>query len=364
MSVSPRPLTFGVLPWNIQTTNPYQELMAEGMEKIGLGVERLTYQPFLPISQALANSDADVLLLDWAHSFYTSPGTAATLLKTAAGMLDRRRVRHRRIPIIWNVHNLHRHDNRHRTLEQWSFRRLARTVDGIRVFNQNSVLHVRDYLAVPDQIPVRYIPHGHYNQLLGHDSKLDLAEKFGVKSSDFVLLVLGEIREGKGVVGLAKSFCTGRQPGSGVKLIIAGRPQNQSLASELDEVSAAHPDITLHLDYIPNAQMLNFLDLAHFVVLPYERMLNSGMALLALGAGKPLLATEVFQGQFPPDLVLTGPLADPTALIRVVSKARQLDQTQLRRGALDFIKSRDWTIIAEQLHSFGQDLLTKYTTKQ
>lgn len=354
------PLTFGILPWNQQAANPYQQLMAAGMENIGLRVERLSYHPFSPISKAIESSSSDVLVLDWVHSFYTSPSLISTLLKTWAGVFDRRKILTRTVPIIWNIHNLHRHDNRHRRLERWSFRQLARTVDGIRVFNQNSVPVVREYFDVPAHVPVRYIPHGNYRQITGHDPALNLPGRLGVEPTDFVLLLPGEIREGKGVISFIKSFCACCLPNSEVKLVVAGRPQNTALVEELT-AAAIYPNVILHLNHIPDGQWLNFLELAHFVVLPYERILNSGMALLALGAGKPLLASECFAGQFPENIALTGPLAKPAALGPLISRARRLDREQMRLRALEFSKSRDWDTIAVQLRDFGQELLAKYS---
>jgi beta-1,4-mannosyltransferase len=363
-SASPPPV-FGIVPWNEQSTNPYQRLTAQGLEAIGVQVTKIPYSPFNPLSKALQGTPADVLLLDWVHSFYTSPGLASTLVKTLAGALDRHKIRDRTVPIIWNIHNLHRHDNRHRQLEQWSFRQLARAVDGIRVFNEGSIPQVRQYLALPASTPIRYIPHGNYTGILGRDPHLDLSAHWGIDPDDWVLLIPGALREGKGIIPFVKTFCAYHQKmrNPRLKLVIAGSPQTPTLAHALREVVGTHPAVRLHLHYIPDAQLLNFLDLARFVVLPYENMLNSGMAALALSAGKPVLASELFAGHFPENLVFTGKLTEVQSLGTLLERAQRTDQEEIEKEALAFAKTLEWRAIAEKLRIFGAELSNKYPTR-
>ncbi|WP_373330834.1 glycosyltransferase [Salmonirosea aquatica] len=338
--------------------------MAQGFEKVGVQIDKIPYFPFEPLSKTLRITSADVILLDWVHSFYTSPSLIPTVVKTLAGIRDRHKIRHRQVPIIWNIHNLHRHDNRHQLLEQWSFRQLARAVDGIRIFNQCSTSVVQEYLALPASTPIRHIPHGNYSEILGRDPNLDLNQKLGIESEDWTLLILGEIREGKGVVPFVKTFCTYNQNNPGLKLVVAGKPQNSTLARDLMETAATYSSLRLHLQYVPDCQLLNFLDLARFVVLPYENILNSGMAALAFSAGKPVIASELFVGHFPENIVLTGNLHDVQSLGLLIERARQLDEKETRKKVLEFAKTLEWSVIAEQIRLFGEELLMRYPTKK
>jgi glycosyltransferase involved in cell wall biosynthesis len=339
--------------------------MAQGFEEIGVRVDKIPYSPFDPLSKALQGTSADLLLLDWVHSFYTSPGLVSTLVKTLAGVRDRHKIRHRTIPIIWNIHNLHRHDNRHQRLEQWSFRQLARSVDGVRVFNERSIPLVRECLGLPTTTPIRYIPHGNYTGILGHDPHLDLHQQLGIKPDDWVLLIPGDIREGKGVVPFVKTFCAYQhaKPNPRLKLVVAGKPQTPTLARDVVEAAGTHPSVRLHLDYIPDAQWLNVLDIAHFVVLPYENMLNSGMAALALSAGKPVLASELFTGHFPESVVFTGNLTHIESLGILIERAQRVNQEEIRGKALEFARTLEWRTIAKQIRTFGEELLHHYPTR-
>lgn len=365
MPSAPPPLTVGIVPWNESSTNPYQRLTAQGFEEIGVQVDKIPYSPFEPLSKALQGTSADVLLLDWVHSFYTSPGLISTLVKTLAGVRDRHKIRHRTAPIIWNIHNLHRHDNRHQPLEQWSFRQLARAIDGVRVFNERSIPEVREYLALPTATPIRYIPHGNYTEILGRDPYLDLNQQLDIGPDDWVLLIPGDIREGKGVVPFVKTFCAYQQtkPNPRLKLVVAGKPQTTALARDVAEAASTHPSVRLHLHYIPDDQWLNFMDIAHFVVLPYENMLNSGMAALALSAGKPVLASALFTGHFPESVVITGNLTNIESLGVLIERAQRVNQEEIKEKALEFAQTLEWRAIAEQLRIFGEELLSQYPTR-
>src|SRR6266536_2454601 len=151
--------SIGILPW--VGKDQHQINFAEALEKQGYLVERITYRKGLPLSNAL-KKNIDLLILDWVHSFFISDSFLISAIKTFLQFADRQLIRNREVPVIWNMHNLHRHDKKFFKLEQYNFRKLAACANGIRVFNDYSVKEVREYLRLNDHYPIMSIPQGVY----------------------------------------------------------------------------------------------------------------------------------------------------------------------------------------------------------
>src|SRR5205085_5399609 len=123
--------------------------------------------------------------------------------------------------------------------------------------------------------------------------------------------------------------------------------------------SAAQGDarIRLELREIGDDELQLFLNAADLVVLPYERVLNSGSALLALSFGRPVLVPR------------TGPMADLQAAlgdgaVRLYSPPLSSDQLRdaLATAAPDpaavvdrLRMQQDWAAIADRTISLYQE---------
>ena len=78
------------------------------------------------------------------------------------------------------------------------------------------------------------------------------------------------------------------------ELTVAGQCPDRRLRAELHErwPGAGHP-VTLHLDWVPDAEVPALLAAADVVVLPFRRVSTSGSALLALCHGRPLIVPDL-----------------------------------------------------------------------
>ncbi len=348
-----------IYPWNEASVNPYQKLTEGGFRANDVIVNKLNYKTFLPLSHALKHSQADLLLLDWVHSFYTSKSRWLTFAKMLSGIADQWKMKNRKTPIIWNIHNLHRHDGLHKTAERWSLSRLAGKVDGIRVFNEASVAVVRTYFKVPDAVPIRWIPHGNFISVLDGCIDTGLPRHIDIRKDDFVLLIPGEIREGKGIGSFVSTFAAHFRGETNLKLIIAGRPQSKDLREEILRRANAAPNIFFHPEFMPEEQLSGFFNIADFVVLPYDNILNSGMALMAFSAGRPVIASKAFEGHFPAGICLATDLHNPVSLKKTIHEARLQNPAYLRQQTLEFAGRHSWPDITAGLLSFGNELLRR-----
>jgi len=71
--------------------------------------------------------------------------------------------------------------------------------------------------------------------------------------------------------------------------VIAGRPRTEQIRRGLDQLAARDSRILLRPDHVADSELQNYLRAADVVVLPYQEILNSGSAVLALSFDRPVL---------------------------------------------------------------------------
>lgn len=347
----------GIFPWATNTTNPYQELTKKGLEDNRIEVVKPEYHSFLPLYHCLFQvKDVDAIFLDWVHPIYTSPNYSMTLAKTILGSFERLLIKNRNVPIIWNLHNLHRHDKLHQNLERWSFRKLAGVVDGIRVFNEVSKVRVQQYLSLPSDLPVEVIPHGHYIDIFQPYLIQAKRNKFGISEDEKVLLIFGEIRSGKGIEKFIRAFNSQNQ--EGFILIIAGNPQTEAIRQEIEALCKEKNNIILILRRLSDQELGSLFTIVNYAVFPYDYILNSGAALTALSCSLPIIGNNLpaFEELLSSKFSYLGRIQDSNVLGSILSKIKSLSnseyQTQ-RQLALARAKSLSWTSIGAALIDFA-----------
>jgi glycosyltransferase involved in cell wall biosynthesis len=85
----------------------------------------------------------------------------------------------------------------------------------------------------------------------------------------------------------------GRLDDPRARLVVAGKPATAELRTAIETAAARDPRVQLHLREIEDGELQIFLNAADVVVLPYDRILNSGSALLGLSFGRPVLVPGI-----------------------------------------------------------------------
>jgi glycosyltransferase involved in cell wall biosynthesis len=75
-------------------------------------------------------------------------------------------------------------------------------------------------------------------------------------------------------------------------LVIAGEAKS-SYAAKLQEKIAAVKNVALIPEFIPNDRIHLFFSAASVVVLPYQKVLNSGSLILSMSYGLPTIAPNL-----------------------------------------------------------------------
>ncbi len=279
---APTPLR--VLAWPAfenKTGNPYNRLLYEAVEDEGMEVAEFSLQ------RALWGS-YDLWHLHWPDDFlsYRSPVTAAAYVGILLLLLVL--ARQKGTQIVWTIHDLGPHESHHPWLESIFWRFFPRLVDGfITLSDVGREAALRQYPSLR-RVPGVVIPHGHYRPAYPEPVERDAARKeFDLDPDAPVAVYVGRIRPYKSVEPLVHAFRS--VPDEDARLLVTGNPSGPAIERQIRRAASGEDRITLDLRFIPDDQIPVVLGAADLVVLPYEDILHSGSALLALSFHRPVL---------------------------------------------------------------------------
>lgn len=190
---------------------------------------------------------------------------------------------------------------------------------------------------------VRVVPHGSYLGLIPAAMERSHArEKLGLPQEECIVLFFGQIKEVKGLELLVEGFAQARRHMEPARLVIAGKVWKDDFSRYQDLIdSHSLADVTCaHIRYIPDEELATYYGAADVVVLPYRKIYQSGVLLMAMSYGIPVLASDLagmrevitdgengflFRAGDAGDLAerLIAVLADEQGRRRVAARARQ-----------------------------------------
>jgi glycosyltransferase involved in cell wall biosynthesis len=273
-----------VLAWpafNNKTGNPYTSLLYEAVQDLGVSVEDFSG------ARALEGGH-DLWHLHWPDDFlsYASPWTA--LAYVAAELLLMAQARARGVRIVWTIHDLGPHESPHPWLERLFWPLFLPMIDGYITLSEHARDAARRRFPALRAVPGRVVPHGHYRPAYpSPPPRTEARDEWGLPSGAPVLVHVGRIRPYKNVERLVTAFR--RLESDTARLVVAGNPAREALANRIRQAAGADPRVQLALRFLPEEEMASVLSAADLVVLPYDDILHSGTALLALSFNRPVL---------------------------------------------------------------------------
>ena len=188
--------------------------------------------------------------------------------------------------IAWTVHNMESHEKYYARLESLVWNVFLRRVDHvIHLCRQSEIALANDErLCGASHI---LIPHPHYVGTYPNPPDRAAARRdLDIPSDRFVFLFFGMIRPHKGVEELIDAFSAAELLDA--LLIIAGEPI--AFPQERLAGAEAHPQIRLIKGFLDRNRLEALIRACDVVVLPYLKILNSGVAITALSLGRTILA--------------------------------------------------------------------------
>ncbi len=178
---------------------------------------------------------------------------------------------------------------------KWLSRLVYGLADGVIVHNQVSKKEIKEVMNVgEDRITI--IPHGNYLHASGELPETEQAKiRLGLPEHARVLLFFGHIKMVKGLDLLIRAMPIILENHPDAVLCIAGRPMRAEFAKfqELIHELTLHEHCRMFIRFIEDAEVPIFFSAAELVVLPYRRVYQSGVVLLAMSHGKPVLVSDI-----------------------------------------------------------------------
>ncbi|NLZ53195.1 MAG: glycosyltransferase family 4 protein [Thermoanaerobacteraceae bacterium] len=343
-------------------SNPYQRELAEALKRHGVDVTLSDGIGRLPILGAIrARGKPDILHLHWTHGFLIASSRVKTVIKSLRFLFELLVVKFLGIKIVWTVHNLLEHERHHPQLELFFNRILVRLYDHLIVHCSFAREAVIQTYRLPDRskAKISIIPHGHY--INSYENKLSQEEaraRMKLAKEDRVFLYLGQIRPYKGVLQLIDTFRKLESPQA--KLVIAGKPANEAIEAAVKKRCRLDNRILTFLQFVPDREIQLYMNAADVAVFPYQDILTSGAALLAMSFGKPIIIPNI--GCVPEIVDCQGGfLYDPSkeeGLLEALKQALGRDLATMGKHNIDKARNFDWDVIAQKTVEVYQQYLS------
>jgi glycosyltransferase involved in cell wall biosynthesis len=192
--------------------------------------------------------------------------------------------------LIYTPHNLLPHKNRFRHTASWA--RIYKKMDGLIAHSdycRAALMDVFDVesekiFVVPDYICL--------DELANAYGRGESRRAAGLSPEDKIVLFFGYINASKGLGDLIFAFAELRKTMPGVRLIIAGQPEEDfGLYRQILEGLSLVDEVTLDLRYVPLPAALRYFSSADVVALPYRKVCQSPITYLARAFGVPVIVT-------------------------------------------------------------------------
>ncbi|MDD9943344.1 MAG: glycosyltransferase [Myxococcales bacterium] len=277
------PLSVLARPAFAARKNPYTARLYGAMGTVDGGVRVTEWS----LQRALSGR-WDIVHVHWPESVFdhTLPEAMVTSWALLSAVDAARR---RGASLVWTVHNLRAHGQRHTRAED-RFRRVwLERLDGVLALTHAGLQAAREAYPPLRERPAAVVPHPHYRGVYPDDtSRADARRRLELPERGPVVLFFGRVASYKGVPDLVAAF--GQLADPGARLVIAGAPMSTADRAAMAGWPRADNRVRIVPEFIPSTDVQHYFRAADLVVLPFRDILNSGSAILALSFDRRVLA--------------------------------------------------------------------------
>jgi glycosyltransferase involved in cell wall biosynthesis len=261
--------------------NPYTMLLYTEFKRFGEQVNDYSWWKALRYRY-------DVYHLHWPEYYVAHPNPLKTYLGSAIYLLLVAWSRARGARIVWTIHNLGSHNQSRPRTEKFFWEIFTRQVDGYIVLTEHSRTAAQERFPRLAKLPATVIPHGLYgNAYANNTTAIQARRRLQLPESARVVLFFGNIAPYKNLFSLTAALRQLKQ--QDVVLLVAGGCSFKEQEDQLRTESKNDPRIRPYIGFVPADEVQYFFLACDLVVLPFQEILNSGSALLALTFSRPLL---------------------------------------------------------------------------
>lgn len=143
---------------------------------------------------------------------------------------------------------------------------------------------------------ISVVPHGNYLDSIDVLPKKNVSRNILELSAGYkIILFFGQIKEVKGLDILLRSLPAVIDKHPNLKLVIAGKvwKDDYSNYERIISDNCLNSHVISHIHYIADEDVANYYRAADLVVLPYKKIYQSGVLLMAMSYKVPVLASNI-----------------------------------------------------------------------
>lgn len=261
--------------------NPYNALLADALTAAGAEVREFALGD-------LVRARPDIVHLHWPELLFLSTHRPWQARARVAGFARLIRLARRRgTRLVWTVHNDGAHEERSTARVRAALdRMLARDVDAVFSLSEAGERVARERLG--PGVPVFRTRHGDYAGAYPfRDDREAARRELGVAPDARLVVALGQVRGYKNLDQLVAVARRSADPR--LRVVVAGAAGDAATTDAVERAAAGESRVRLEFGRLDDDRMAAWLAASDLVALPYRRILNSGAALLALTARRPVL---------------------------------------------------------------------------
>jgi len=330
--------------------NPYQQNLARHLFAKDVKVDLTKKNSLNELGDLF--SSYNLIHIHWTHPYIIGQTLKHSIKASARFLLLLAAAKRKGIKLVWTVHNLGEHERRYPFFEKSFHMIFSRFVDLMIAHSQFAKEKVVSTYHLGHNVEkVHVVPHGHYiDNYPNNISREEARASLEISLSKKVFLFCGSIRSYKGLPELISAF---KNISSGNEfLILAGRPLNEQIKTEIRRLVEGQEDILFSPDFTPDQRIQVYMNASDAVIFPFRDVFTSGSILLAMSFAKAIVVPNLESlndiidsgGAVPFDQLDDGGLAN--ALKEVLCS----DIEKLSRNSFNFVQKFSWEAIANDTH--------------
>jgi beta-1,4-mannosyltransferase len=277
-------LTLGSWPGMEAGHNRFLQILLGALEAEGARIVSF------PKSPDIAFDGLDALLVHWPDKVFWEASNSLEAAELMLRLIAKLSTRPRGVKLIWMVHDLAPHDGRWFKRLTWPpyAALLARLADGALTLSEGTRAPVQAAYPALAKKPLAHIWHPYYpGEAITPEARAAARGALGWTDAERVYGYCGQLRPYKGIEDLIVAFAA--LPDPRARLLIAGRPRDESMAASLRRLAGDDPRIHLRPQDLSQEEFRTCLGACDIVVAPFHRYLHSGSLVHTLSAQRPVL---------------------------------------------------------------------------
>ena len=297
-----------------------------------------------------SNYRPDIVHVNWPEDLYRSYGSGSA--ESRADRLLQRLDNYKEggALIAWTVHNEIPHAAATGDIDSRIYQGVIDRADVIHHHCTRSLERLESRYKIPPGTRQFVAPHGHYFSYRNHVSKKDARGILSIPQSAFVYLHFGAVRGYKGIDLVLNAFRRVRRKGD--LLLIAGRMEATGKLSDRLKLGLYRHfarSVRLHLQTVDSDAIQLFINAANVLVLGHKNGLNSGVAILGMSFGRPVIGPRLgcIHSVLDQGLNLTYETGSLDALVEQMRAAKRIPADQAADVNRAAAESWKWNRICE-----------------